>query len=104
MTKAQKASPKPKKSPQNWLPFWAVFSVLLLAIGTVWLRLSIVRTTYEISQNDKMIRDLKQVREQSQLRASGMRSPRRLEILAKSRYGLSQPRSDQVIRHGIGEK
>jgi cell division protein FtsL len=73
--------------------------VLVLSIGTVWLRLSIVRTTYEITQTDKMIRDLKQVREQSELRVTGLRSPRRLELLAKSRFGLTQPRSDQVIRH-----
>ncbi len=66
----------------------------------MWLRLSIVRTSYEITQNDRMIRDLKQVREQSELKVTGLRSPRRLEVLAKSRFGLTQPRSDQVIRHG----
>jgi cell division protein FtsL len=68
-----------------------------MAVGTVWLRLTIVRTTYEISQNDRMIRNLQQEREQQELRVTALRSPRRLESLAKVKYGLSQPKAEQVV-------
>ena len=47
-----------------WVPVWALPVLATMAIGTVWLRLAIVRTTYEISQTDGMIRNLQQEREQ----------------------------------------
>jgi cell division protein FtsL len=76
---------------------WVLPILFVMAVGTVWLRLTIVRTTYEISQNDKMIRNLQQEREQQELRVTALRSPRRLENLARVKFGLSQPRADQVI-------
>lgn len=80
-----------------WVPAWAVPALVLMAIGTVWLRLSIVKTTYEISQADRMIRNLRQEREQEELHLTALRSPRRLESIARSKFKLNQPRVDQVI-------
>jgi hypothetical protein len=74
--------------------------ILALAAGTIWVRLFIMNTTLKIGQTDKMIRDLRQAKEQMELKVTGLRSPRRLEILAKTRFGLGQPRSDQIIRYG----
>ena len=71
-----------------------------MTIGTVWTRLSVVKTTYEVTQAEKALRSLRQDREQIDLRVAGLKSPRRLEVLARSRFGLSQPRSDQVIYLG----
>lgn len=68
-----------------------------MAIGTVWLRLAIVRTTYEISQTDRMLRNVQQDREQEQLRVTALRSPRRLEGIARAKYGLVQAKADQII-------
>lgn len=82
---------------KRFVPFWVIPAMIAMAIGTVWVRLTIVRTTYAINETDKMIRSLQQVREQSELKVAGLRSPRRLEILARSRFGLSQPKSDQVV-------
>lgn len=80
-----------------WVPLWVLPVLFVMAIGTVWLRLKIVRTTYEISQTDKMIRNLRQDLEQEELHVTGLRSPRRLEAIARSRYGLTQPKPDQII-------
>lgn len=80
-----------------WVPMWVLPVLFVMAIGTVWLRLNIVRTTYEISQTDRMIRNLRQDMEQEELRVTGLRSPRRLESIARSRYGLTQPKPDQII-------
>jgi cell division protein FtsL len=85
---------------RRYIPMWAIPTLVILAVLTVWVRLSIVRSSYEIDQNDKAIHNLKQEREQLQLQAAALRSPRRLEALAKTRFGLQQPRSDQVIRFG----
>lgn len=85
------------KSRKNWVPLWAVPLLILMAIGTVWLRLSIVRTTYGIDQADRKIRELQLAREQTELRTMALRSPRRLEILAKTRFGLAQPKAEQIV-------
>ncbi len=68
-----------------------------MAIGTVWLRLTIVRMTYSVAQTEKMIRNLQHSRETAEVKLASMKSPRRLEALARSRFGLSQPHSDQVV-------
>jgi hypothetical protein len=81
----------------GWIPLWVVPTLVAMAIGTVWLRLYIVRTTYSVSQTDKTIRALQQDREQAALKLASHRSPRKLEALARTRFGLAQPRADQVV-------
>lgn len=83
---------------RGWLPFWTLPVLVLMSIGTVWLRLTIVRTSYSIDQMDRQLRALHQARDQMGLKVTRLRSPRRLELLARSRFGLSQPEADQVIR------
>jgi cell division protein FtsL len=82
------------------MPLWVVPALITLAIGTVWLRLAIVRTTYAINQAETQERALRQEREDVELKVTALRSPRRLEALAKTRFGLGVPRSDQVIQLG----
>lgn len=79
------------------MPLWVIPSLILMSIGTVWLRLSIVATTYSIDQAEKKIRQLQLEREQLELRVTALRSPRRLELLARTRYGLTQPQSEQIV-------
>jgi cell division protein FtsL len=82
---------------QRPFPLWIFPVLIVMAISTVWLRLYIVRTTYEIDQAESMMRNLSQEREQAELKVTGLRSPRRLEAIAKAKYGLSQPRAEQVV-------
>lgn len=82
---------------KRWLPLWIVALMVLMAIGTVWLRLSIVRTTYAIDQTDRQMRALQQAREQMDLKLAAFRSPRRLELIARSKFGLAPPRSEQIV-------
>lgn len=74
--------------------------MVVFAAGTVWLRLSIVRTSYKINQVESHIRAVRQSREELVLRQSALRSPRRLEGLARGQFGLVTPRTDQVIHMG----
>lgn len=80
-----------------WVPLWVLPVLFAMAIGTVWLRLAIVRTTYEISQTDRMVRNLRQELEQEELKVTALRSPRKLEVIARSKYGLSQPKTEQIV-------
>jgi|GEM_PF-512941 len=86
-----------KKNVKNYIPKWVAPVVLTMAVLTVWVRLSIVKTTYAIGEAGKEIRALEQAREQMDLRLTGLRSPRRLEGIARTKFGLTQPRADQVI-------
>jgi cell division protein FtsL len=84
-------------SPYLKMPLWVVPMLIAMAIGSVWLRLSIVRTTYSIAQTEKKIRQLQLDREQMELKVTALRSPRRLELIARTRFGLSQPKSEQIV-------
>ena len=83
---------------RGWIPFWVVPVFAVLAIGTTWLRLGIVRTTYAINQAEREIRNLAIEREQMELKVTALRSPRRLEAIARARFGLSQPKSDRIVQ------
>jgi len=85
------------KRNSEWFPSWIWPVFLLMTIMSVWVRLSVVKTTYDVSQSDRALRSLQQDREQIELRVAGLKSPRRLEVLARSKFALTQPRADQVI-------
>lgn len=82
---------------KKWIPLWAIPTLIIFATGTVWLRLSIIRTAYEINETTKMINQAHQDREMLQLKVAALRSPRRLELLARTKFGLTQPRIGQVV-------
>lgn len=71
--------------------------LIVMAVGTVWVRLKIVRTTYEINETEKMLSQGRHEQEKLELQVAQLRSPRRLELLAKSRFHLNPPKSDQVV-------
>lgn len=82
---------------RRWMPLWVVPVIIAMAIGTVWLRLTIIRTTYSINETEKMIRNTRRDKEQLELKLANLRSPRRLEALAKTKFNLQQPKADQVV-------
>jgi len=82
---------------KRWVPLWTIPVLIIMATGTVWLRLSIIGTTYDINQAEKTLRQLQKDRQQLELKLASLRSPRRLEALARSKFDLAQPRSDQII-------
>lgn len=79
------------------MPGWAIPLLLLFAVGTVWLRLRAVSLTYGISQVERAIQNTKQQRDQVQLRTAELRSPKRLERLARETFGLAPARPDRVV-------
>lgn len=83
---------------KRFIPFWSIPILLIFSVGTVWLRLAIVRTTYEINEATRGIEQLRQEKEKLELKIAELRSPRRLEMLARTQFGLSQPKMEQVVR------
>lgn len=82
---------------KKFFPIWSYPLILLFTLLTVGLRLSIVKNTYEMNQIEKMIKNARDEKEKVSIRLSQLRSPKRLEILSKTSFNLSQPRSDQII-------
>ena len=85
------------KQRYRWFPKWIFPVLLVLSIATVALRLKIVNTVYEINQTEKIISNAKHEKERAAIRIAALRSPRRLEILAKTQYKLGQPEAKQVV-------
>lgn len=77
-------------------PVWvAVF--LGLAVGTVWLRLYIVRTSYEIDEVDREFRARTVEIERLRADLARLKSPAQLRSAA-AKMGLNRPLPEQVIR------
>jgi cell division protein FtsL len=88
---------------KRWFPLWTIPTLIIFSIGTVWVRLSIVRTTYAIHEIDRSIEKYRQERDQLQLKVAALRSPRRLETLAHTKFKLFQPKMEQVVHLGNAE-
>ena len=82
---------------KKWVPWWTVPVVVIFSIGTVWLRLKIIRTTYAIHEADQGLIRIRREKEQLLLKVAALRSPKRLENLAHHQFGLMQPRAGQVV-------
>jgi cell division protein FtsL len=80
------------------VPLWTIPVLIVLAFSTVWLRLSVVHTTYEVDQANKTLHNLKLESEKLELKVAQLRSPRRLESLAKNKFKLSPPTPERLIQ------
>lgn len=83
---------------KRYFPNWIWPAILGFAVLTVWMRLQIVDTTYQIHQAEQQIQNAKRADERQELKVTQLKSPRRLESLAKGRFKLQSPSTDQVIR------
>lgn len=72
--------------------------LIFFAIGTVWLRLRIVKMTYEVNQLNKLIQNAGKEKEKVKLSVAKLRSPKRLDDLSKKKFKLSAPKPQQIVR------
>ncbi len=84
----------------EWVPKWIFAAWVVFAILTIWVRLTTVRTHYAIydvnQEKEQVDRQLSQLR----LRWAELQAPQNLENWATHRFGLAQPRLNQVIQMG----
>ncbi len=83
---------------RRYFPTWVFPFLIAFCIGTVWLRLAVVRSSYAINKSDRMIGSLRGEREKAGLRLALLRSPKRLEKLAREKFHLQPPSTAQVIK------
>lgn len=75
------------------------FIVLLSAVALffVWSRVEVTSLEYEISGLETSLRKARQETSQLRLEAASLRSPDRIEQVARAKLGLRLPVSEQVI-------
>ena len=76
-----------------------VFIALLMGVTLfyVWSRLAVVNLEYNISSLETELRSKQQESQRLRLEAASLRSPARIEQLARKELGLRHPSPDQVI-------
>jgi len=75
------------------------FIVLLLLVSLffVWSRVQVTSLDYEISKQESTLRDLSQETSNLRLEAASLRSPERIERVARKELNLRLPSAEQVI-------
>lgn len=80
------------------LPLLAFVTVLLaVSLFFVWSRLQVVHLEYDISSIEAQLRVVDQESQRLRLEAASLRSPGRIETVARNELGLRLPTPEQVI-------
>lgn len=83
---------------KRFIPVWVVPLFLAFSIGTVWLRLSAVRASYSVNRMDRLMAEVQKAKEKAEIKLASLKSPRRLEKIARERLGLRPASAEQVVR------
>ena len=71
--------------------------VAVAALGHAWLRTRITEQGYTLSRLSQEGRDLLREHEALQIRAAELKSPQRIEELARNKLGMAPPPTDKVV-------
>jgi cell division protein FtsL len=82
----------------RFIPGWAIPLLIVFAFATVWLRLNVFQSTIELNQMNKTLNNVKLDHERLELRVAQLRSPRKLESLARNKFNLQPPTADRMIQ------
>ncbi len=82
----------------NLVPVLGFIALLLMvSLFFVWSRVQVTSLEYEISQLESRLRGLRQETSNLRLEAASLRSPERIERVARKELHLRLPTADQVI-------
>lgn len=81
----------------RFIPAWALPALVGLGVATVSLRLSVVKATYELNELNRQIKNLEQELRGIEYDIAKLESPKRLESIAKEKFGWFPPKPHQVI-------
>ena len=82
----------------NLLPVLCFIALLLsVSLFFVWSRVQVTSLEYDMSQLQSTLRDLRQETSNLRLEAASLRSPERIERVARQELRLRLPSADQVI-------
>lgn len=82
----------------NLAPVLGFISLLLVAsLFFVWSRVQVTSFEYDLSQMESTLREMQQETASLRLEAASLRSPERIERVARNELGLRLPSPEQVI-------
>jgi cell division protein FtsL len=80
------------------LPLFGCLAILLVvSLFFVWSRITVVNLEYDISSLGSRLREVERDNSKLRLEAAHLRSPVRIERVARTELGLRMPTLDQVI-------
>ena len=71
--------------------------LVLFVLAHVWLRLQVVHLGYELSSTSKLQNQLEQENRELKVELATLTSPERLEATVRSRLGMVEPATGQVV-------
>ncbi len=79
--------------------FLMIFMVLLTVVSIfhVWSRSHLIELNLKIIESSKQLKDLEQQQKQLKLEVESLKTPARIETIAKQELGMSVPQDDQII-------
>jgi len=81
----------------NRIPKWVWLFVIIFSVTTVWVRLAVVRLSYQVEQTNTMVSNARRDLDRKTIELENLKSLERLEILAKKKFDLERPTSDQIV-------
>lgn len=70
---------------------------VLMAFVYAWIRIQVIQMGYEVSRIRKETNDLKQQKQLLEADVGVLKSPARIEKIAKDDFGMRLPQSDEVV-------
>jgi cell division protein FtsL len=74
-----------------------IFLLALISLFFVWSRIQVINFEYDISRLEGALRAGRQQNQQLRLESASLRSPSRIERIARQKLGLHTPSAQQVI-------
>lgn len=78
--------------------------VILLALTFVWTRVRVIQLGYEVSQLNRVVGDLLKQKNRLEVEVAKLKSPDRLEVLAKDQFHMRLPMGEEIVFVKKGEK
>jgi cell division protein FtsL len=88
-------------SANRWdvFPYCIVVLLLLTAIAIfhVWSRCKVIDMNLQIAENRRQVKELQQEQTRMKVEAASLKTPARIEMLAKGELGMALPNDQQVV-------
>lgn len=92
-----KKIPNSKNGTRNLISMILLLCMAVcIALFNVWIRVEVVRVGYDISSADQRRRELHQSHEWLKIMIASLRSPERIELIARGKLGLRSPERHQI--------
>lgn len=85
------------RSERRYMLWIFVLLFFLFAILSVWSRARVVSLGYEISRESRHLQEVMDLNEKLKAEVAMLKSPGRLEPIAKEKFGLLPPRNHQIV-------